>query len=172
VFHGNPSGIDSAMAAAGGVALYRKGQPLEALTLARKLTLVVGDSGAPSSTHETVASVARQHAQNPAKLDQIFEGIEALVMNAKAALQTGEAGRLGQLMTLNQKLLSAMLLSTTALEEMCHAAERAGALGAKLTGGGGGGCMIALVEHADQAAGVLEALQALGRQAFVTEVSA
>lgn len=172
VFHGNPSGIDSAMAAAGGVALYRRGQPLEPLKLARKLTLVVGDSGAPSSTHETVASVARQHAQNSAKLEQIFDGIEALVLNAKTALQTGESWRLGQLMTLNQKLLSAMLLSTSGLEEMCRAAEKAGALGAKLTGGGGGGCMIALVEHADQAQNVLEALRALGKDAFVTEVSA
>lgn len=172
VFHGNPSGIDSAMAASGGAALYRKGAPLEPLRLARKLTLIVGDSGEPSSTHDTVASVARQHAQNPAKLEQIFEGIEALVLNARAALQSGEASRLGQLMTLNQKLLSAMLLSTSALEEMCRAAEEAGALGAKLTGGGGGGCMIALVEHPAQTTNVLAALQRLGRQAFLTEVSA
>jgi mevalonate kinase len=172
VFHGNPSGIDTAMAAAGGAALYRKGQPLQALELGRKLTLVVGDSGAPSSTRETVASVARQHAHNPAKLEQIFDGIEALVNNGRTALQRGELTQLGQLMTLNQKLLSAMLLSTADLEEMCQVAERAGALGAKLTGGGGGGCMIALVDDPAQASSVLDALTALGRKAFVAEVGA
>jgi mevalonate kinase len=172
VFHGNPSGIDSALAASGGVALYRKGQPLEPLKLGRKLTLVVGHSGEPGSTHETVASIARQHARNPRKLEQIFDGMEAIVINGKSALATGELWRLGQLMVLNQKLLNAMLLSTVRLEEMCQAAEQAGALGAKLTGGGGGGCMIALCEHHTQAETVQAALTALGRDAFIAEVDA
>jgi mevalonate kinase len=172
VFHGNPSGIDTAMAASGGVALYRKGAPLEPLALGRKLTLVVGNSGEPGSTRETVASVARQHARNPGKVDQIFEGMEALVANGKSALEKGELWRLGQLMVLNQKLLVTLLLSTARLEEMCQAAEAAGALGAKLTGGGGGGCMIALCEHAGAAERVQAAIAALRREAFVTEVGA
>jgi mevalonate kinase len=170
VFHGNPSGIDTSVAASGRAVLYRKGHPLEALSLRHTLNLVVGDTGSASSTRDTVASVARQHAQNPAKIEEIFDGIEALVVNARSALQAGESSRLGQLMSLNQKLLSTMLLSTSQLEEMCQAAERAGALGAKLTGGGGGGCMIALVEHAPQAAAIVAALEALGRRAFPVEV--
>jgi mevalonate kinase len=170
VFHGNPSGIDSALAASGGVALYRKGSPLEPVRLGRKLTLVVGHSGEQGSTRETVASVGRQHARNPAKLDQIFDGIEALVANGRSALQAGELWRLGQLMILNQKLLTSMMLSTSRLSEMCQAAEQAGALGAKLTGGGGGGCMIALCEHAAAAEQVMGALQAMGRDAFIAEV--
>jgi mevalonate kinase len=172
VFHGNPSGIDTALAAAGGVALYRKGQPLEPLVLGRKLTIVVGNSAEPGSTRETVASVARQHARNPVKVDQIFDGMEALVQNAKSALAQGELSRLGQLMTLNQKLLNTLLLSTPRLEEMCSAADDAGALGSKLTGGGGGGCMIALCEHAQAAEQVQRALRRLRRDSFVTEVGA
>jgi mevalonate kinase len=172
VFHGNPSGIDSAMAASGGVALYRKGQPLEPLKLARKLTLVVGHSGEPGSTHETVASVGRQHTRNPQKLEEIFDGMEAIVINGKSALAAGELWRFGQLMILNQKLLNALLLSTVRLEEMCQAAQQAGALGAKLTGGGGGGCMIALCEHMAAADAVKDALAALGREAFIAEVGA
>lgn len=170
VFHGNPSGIDTSVAASGKAVLFRKGQPLEPLELRHPLKLVVGDTGCASSTRDTVASVARQHAQNPAKLEQIFDGIEALVTNARSALQAGESSRLGQLMSLNQKLLNTMLLSTSQLEEMCQAAEKAGSLGAKLTGGGGGGCMIALVEHASQAAAIVAALEALGRGAFLVEV--
>lgn len=171
VFHGNPSGIDSALAAHGGVSLYRKGAPLEAIKLGRKLTLVVGHSGEPGSTRETVASVARQHARNPARIDQIFDGMEALVVNGRSALASGELWRLGQLMVLNQKLLVSLLLSTPRLEEMCQVAEKAGALGTKLTGGGGGGCMIALCEHAAAAEQVKAALTQLGREAFVIEVS-
>jgi mevalonate kinase len=170
VFHGNPSGIDSALAASGGVALYRKGQPLEPLKVARKLTLVVGHSGEPGMTRETVAQVGRQHARNPAKLEQIFDGMEALVVNGKTALAQGELWRFGQLMVLNQKLLSSLMLSTARLEEMCEAAEKAGALGAKLTGGGGGGCMIALCENAPAAERVQAALRELGREAFIAEV--
>ncbi len=170
VFHGNPSGIDTALASHGGVALFRKGSPLEPLKVGRKLTLVVGDSAQAGDTASTVASVGRQHLQNLARVEQIFDGMEAIVVNAKSALAAGELWRLGQLMVLNQKLLVGLMLSTTRLEEMCQAAEKAGALGAKLTGGGGGGCMIALCENAEQAQRVQEALAALGRSSFVAEV--
>ncbi|MFI5306471.1 MAG: mevalonate kinase [Polyangiales bacterium] len=170
VFHGNPSGVDTALASSGGVAVYRKGSPLEPVKLGRKLTLVVGDSGEPGSTAETVASVGRQHARNPQKLEQIFDGMEALVNNGRSALVAGELWRLGQLMVLNQKLLSTLMLSTSRLEEMCEVAENAGALGAKLTGGGGGGCMIALCEHVAQAERVQAALAELSAKSFVAEV--
>jgi mevalonate kinase len=172
VFHGNPSGIDSALAAHGGVALYRRDRPLERLKLGRRLTLVVGHSGESHIAHEMIGSVARQNERNPKKLGQIFDGMEAIVMNGKSALATGELSRLGQLMVLNQKLLNTLLLSTVRLEEMCQAAEQAGALGAKLTGSGGGGCMIALCEGPAQAQNVKAALVALGRDAFIAEVGA
>ena len=94
------------------------------------------------------------------------------MVNGKSALAAGELWRFGQLMMLNQKLLNGLLLSTARLEEMCQAAERAGALGAKLTGGGGGGCMIALCENAAQAQAVQAAIAALGRETFIAEVSA
>jgi len=170
VFHGNPSGVDTAMAAAGGVAVYRKGQPLQTVVAKRRITLVVGHSGEPGMTKETVASVARQHAQKPEKVEQIFAGMEAIVNNGKSALERGDLVSLGQLMELNQKLLVTLVLSTPRLEEMCTAAVKAGALGSKLTGGGGGGCMIALVSDEDSGKAVQEALQKLGRDAFITMV--
>jgi mevalonate kinase len=78
----------------------------------------------------------------------------------------------GKLMDLNQALLSSLMLSTATLEEMCGAARNAGALGAKLTGGGGGGCMIALVDAAHEA-DVLAVLSSMGKkQAFVAEAGA
>ena len=170
VFHGNPSGVDTAMAAAGGVAVYRKGQPLEIVRVKGSVTLVVGHSGEPGMTKETVASVGRQHAQKPEKVEQIFAGMEAIVNNGKSALERGDLDSLGQLMELNQKLLVTLVLSTPRLEEMCTVAVMAGALGAKLTGGGGGGCMIALVADDASAVQVRDALRALGREAFITMV--
>jgi mevalonate kinase len=172
VFHGTPSGIDTAMSATTGVAQFRKDTPLEPLTLARRLTFVVGHSGEVREGFHAIASIARQHERDPRKVDQIFDSMEALVVNGRSALQSGELWRFGQLMVLNQKLLSALLVSTARLEEMCQVAIAAGALGAKLTGAGGGGCMIALCENTAQAEAVQSALAALGRSAFIAEVSA
>jgi mevalonate kinase len=172
VFHGNPSGLDSALAAHGGVALFRKGQPLERVPMARPAWFVVAHSGESASTKETVASVARQRERAPEKVNQILDAIETVVLNGRTALETGNLDHLGQLMELNQKLLNTLLLSTARLEEMCTAAKSAGALGAKLTGGGGGGCMIALATDAPSAEKVRAALAAAGHDAFVTEVGA
>lgn len=172
VFHGNPSGVDSAMAVYGGLALYVRGQPLTRLRAARSLSLVIGNSGEHGSTKLTVASVARQHQSDPAKAERIFDAIAALVNNARTALETGDHARLGQLMDLNQTLLNSLMLSTTRLEQMCQLSREAGALGAKLTGGGGGGCMIALATDAAASERIVRALSDAGYAAFGVEVSA
>lgn len=167
VFHGSPSGVDNTMAAAGGLALFTKGAPLERLRARRTLRLVVGDTGEASATRAMVDSVARQHTQVPAKTARTFEAIDALVRNGKLAIEGGDLRGLGQLMELNQFLLAGLLLSTPKLEVMCAAARAAGALGAKLTGGGGGGCMIALCADDATAERVREAVAAVGRDAFI-----
>lgn len=171
VFHGNPSGVDSAMAVRGGIARFRRGQPLVPLRLGKPLVLVVGYSGEHGSTKSMVESVARQFARDPEKTQQIFDAIEALVNNAQTALETGEHARLGQLFDLNQQLLNTMMLSTTKLESMCRTAKAAGALGAKLTGGGGGGSMIALAKDTAAASGIDGALRSAGYESFVVEVT-
>lgn len=170
VFHGNPSGVDNTMAAHGGVALYRKGEPLETVPIAAPLTLVIGDSGEPSSTREMVEGVARQRERDPARFDQTLDAVASLVQNARLAIQAGDLYGLGQLMNLNQALLSSLMLSNSKLEEMCAAARDAGAHGAKLTGAGGGGCMFAVVPDGAVASRVVEAIEATGHRAFVAEV--
>lgn len=170
VFHGNPSGLDSALASHGGVALFRKGAALEKVRMRRPAWLAVAHSGERASTRETVASVARQRERRPEKVDEVLAAIEALVLQGRTALEDGELGRLGQLMDLNQKLLSALLLSTSRLETMCEGARNAGALGAKLTGGGGGGCMIALAETPEAAERIRAALASAGYEAFTTRL--
>jgi len=169
VFHGNPSGIDNAMSAVGGVALYRRGDPLQPLRSNKPLYLVVGYSGESSSTKEMVASVARQLENDPGRVHKAFEAIEVLVRNAKLAIEAGDHVALGQLLDLNHAILSSLMLCTSKLEEMCQAARRAGALGAKITGAGGGGCMFALAPKHGEA---LRLREVLGQDAFVAEVSA
>ena len=167
VFKGKPTGNDNNMSALGGVALYRKGQGLVKLQPRRPLQLVVGYSGEPGSTKAMVASVERQLRADPARMRRDFEAVEILVRNARAAIEAGDHRALGQLLDLNHSLLSGWMLCTTKLDAMCRAAREAGALGAKLTGGGGGGCMFALAADEESAKRIAEAL---GDDAFIAEV--
>lgn len=172
VFHGNPSGVDTAMAISGGLALYRKtpteGQrALERVVPRSELVLVVGHSGEGASTRAMVEEVARQRTRDVPRFEKALEAIDVLVKNAKLAVEAGDLRALGQLLDLNQHLLAGWMVSTPALEEMCGVARAAGALGAKLTGSGGGGCMIALAPSVEAAATIAEALTALGRDARI-----
>lgn len=169
VFHGNPSGIDNTMSAIGGVALYRKDAALRPLRSNKPLHLVIGYSGEPSSTKEMVASVGRQLASDPERVSTAFQAIEVLVRNAQLAIESGDHVALGQLLDLNHTLLSSLMLCTTKLDQMCQSARGAGALGAKMTGAGGGGCMFALAPKPDVA---LRLRDVLGEGAFVARVGA
>lgn len=159
VFHGNPSGVDNTMAACGGIAMFTKGQPLERVHARRPLPLVIAHSGESSSTKEVVDHVRRQHDKEPKRIGEVFDAIEALVRNAKLAVEAGDLKGLGQLMDMNQAMLSALMISTEKLETLCRNARNAGALGAKLTGAGGGGCMIALAPDMDAAQKIEAALK-------------
>ncbi len=151
-----------------GEAAYRKGEPLQPLRSNKPLHLVIGYSGESSSTKEMVASVARQLEDDPKRVNKAFEAIEVLVRNAKLAIEAGDHIALGQLLDLNHTILSSLMLCTSKLDEMCRAARAAGALGAKMTGAGGGGCMFALAPKQDQA---LRLCEVLGPDSFVAEVS-
>ena len=171
VFHGNPSGIDTAAAALGGCFRYTRKAGASPLTIAKPIALGVAYSGASSSTKTMVDGVARLGERKPEVLQRAIEGVTSLVDNAALALEAGDLLALGKLMDLNQMILAGLMLSTEPIEHLCSLARAAGALGAKLTGAGGGGSVIALLpEGRDQA--VLAAWQGAGYQAFVTRVGA
>lgn len=171
VFHGNPSGVDTAVAAHGGCLLYQKveaGPLLKPIKLAAPLLLAVGHSGTASSTKAMVEEVARLRERSREMVERSFDAIRILVQNARLALEAGDARAVGQLMDLNQMLLGGLLLSTEPIETMCRLAREAGALGAKLTGAGGGGCVIALC--ASDAEPVLASWKRAGFRGFATSV--
>lgn len=174
VFHGNPSGVDSAMAIGGGLARYVRtaaGPELTRVLVARTLHLVIGNSAEHGSTKLMVARVAEHLAREPRKTEDMFDRIATLVNEAQRALETGELAQLGPLLDENQRWLDALGLSTPKLDRMCQLARAAGALGAKLTGGGGGGCMLALARDAQAGQSIVQAFSDAGYAAFVVEVS-
>ena len=172
VFHGNPSGIDTAASALGGCFRFTRQDGVRALAPARELVLAIGLSGTPASTRAMVEGLARLRARKPELVDRSIEGITALVDNAALAIEAGDLEALGKLMNLNQMILAGLMLSTEQLEELCALARGAGALGAKLTGKGGGGAVVALVATAEDAEPVLAAWHGAGYQGFSTRVRA
>ncbi len=170
VFHGNPSGVDHTLAALGGVGVFTKSEGLKRVQPRSPLRLCIGDTGERASTKEMVAVVARAYEKRPEATTKTFDAIASLVRNAALALEAGDARGLGELMDLNQVLLSSLMVSTERVETLCRTARAAGALGAKLTGAGGGGCVIALA--GDREREVLAAWAAEGVKAAAVEVGA
>jgi mevalonate kinase len=172
VFHGNPSGVDAAVSASGGCIVFSKTAGIEPVRVGATLHVCIGHSGAPSSTKSMVESVARLKTRRPDVVDKSFDGIHSLVRNARLAVEAGDVFALGRLMDLNQMLLSGLFLSTPEIEAMCSLAREQGAHGAKLTGAGGGGCVVALVPDESVSQRVLAAWTKAGFEGFATRVSA
>lgn len=160
-YHGTPSGIDNTVVAYGKPIWFVKGHAPEVFTLGAAFHLLIADSGTPSPTKSTVAGVRLRREADPARFEMLFDAVGALVLDARRALERGDAVSLGLLFNRNQTLLVEIGVSTPHLDALVAAARAAGALGAKLSGGGGGGNVIALVEEASAGA-VQAALERAG----------
>ena len=170
IVHGTPSGIDNTMATYGKFILYRKDTPplLKEIKVPKPLPIVIGMSGVEGLTLKMVRQVRQAWEKNRALYDQIFNQIDDLTLQAVEAIQAYDLEKLGYLMNINQGLLNAIQVSTWEIEELVEIARKNGALGAKLTGGGGGGAIIALCpDHPEQ---VVDAMQRAGYKAIVTPV--
>lgn len=176
VFHGNPSGIDAAVASSGGCVLFRRNddgtRSIERVLVPAPFQLCVGHTGIASSTRTMVEAVARYRERRPEVAQKAFDAIHTLVKNARLAIEAGDKKAVGQLLDLNQMLLSGMFVSTREIEHLCATARASGALGAKLTGAGGGGSVVALVDSAKAGEAVVEAWKKDGFDGFVTTVGA
>ncbi len=145
--HGTPSGVDNTVATYGSPLYYQKidDQPtFEEIKLGQPIDLIIGITGMESLTAETVAKVRSAWNHSPKRYESLFDQISLLTTSSLECLQSGKLEELGELMNLCHGYLNALQLSTPELEELVHIARKHGALGAKLTGGGGGGSMIAL----------------------------
>ncbi len=170
LFHGTPSGVDNTVIAYGLPVWFVRGEPPQPFTIAQPFTVVIGDTGIPSPTSITVGDVRLGWQAEPGRFEALFDAVDRVVRAARRSIAGGDVDPLGPLMDQNHGLLQAMGVSSPELDRLCQAARQAGALGAKLSGGGRGGNMIAL---ARPGAGqpVVDALLAAGAvRAFPTRV--
>jgi len=144
VFHGEPSGLDSRVAAQGGVLRFVRGAGAEAVALGGPLPLVIVPSGIPRSTAAQVARVRARRERLPVLMDAILGALASAVDAGTRALAEHDLTTLGEVMNVSHALLAAIDVSTPALDALQATAVTAGARGAKLTGAGGGGCLLVL----------------------------
>jgi len=170
VFHGNPSGVDAWASAYGGCFSFVRDSGRKPVSVARDLSLAVAIAGPPASTKLMVEGVARLRERKPDMVGKSFDGIESLVRNAALCIEAGDLPGLGKLFDLNQMLLAGLFLSTPEIEQACALAREAGALGAKLTGSGGGGAVIALSDGDPEC--ILAAWRSHGLECFSSVVRA
>jgi len=144
--HGTPSGIDNTVVAYEQPIFFVQGRPPQTFSAAVPLHLLIADSGTPSPTRQVVEAVRKRRAAQPVRYDFLFDQIGELVEEARHAIESGNADALGALMDQNHELLRQVGVSSLLLDGLVEAARMAEALGAKLSGAGRGGNVVALVE--------------------------
>lgn len=168
--HGNASGIDNTLATYGKFILFKRGKPSEMREIKVKepIPIVIGLTGVESLTAKMVSNVRRAWEKNETLYDRIFNEIDDLVLQSVEAIENGKIDQLGELMNINQGLLNALQVSSRDLEDLIEISRRNGAVGAKLTGSGGGGAMVAICPEGTEK--VAYAIRKSGYKALVTEI--
>ena len=174
-FHGNPSGIDNYIATHRGVLEFTRGKtPLESkfvrLELERPLHFVVSLTGKIGSTPKMIESVRKFKEADEAEFSQLMDEYYKIAAEGAKFVEKGKLDEIGSLMNANQSLLSELGVSDERNDAIIKLAIEAGALGAKLTGGGGGGSCIALARDAAHAAKIAAALGKAGFRSFATVI--
>lgn len=160
IVHGRPSGVDQATVTFGGLITFRSGDIQSHLTIERPPSIIIGNTRRRRSTAELIRKVTELRQRDPTRYDQLASDAQSIADKAIKALADGNMHEIGYLMNRNQELLELVGVSSPELERLISAALAGGALGAKLTGGGGGGCMIALAD--DSASNVTRAIRDAG----------
>lgn len=155
------SGFDLAAAAFGGTLYFSKvGKEIEPLNI-ENLSLVVGYSGIKADTPFYVRKVAEAFKDRKNEMENIFKEIENFVNKAKLYLKNKDYFLLGDAMNRNHKLLQNLGVSIAQLDKMIGISVKNGAYGAKLSGAGGGDCMIALAPN-EKISKIEKAIESVG----------
>jgi mevalonate kinase len=162
LYHGKPSGIDNTVITYARPVYFIKKSPIQTFNVGTPFTLVIADSGVKAATHETVGDVHKLWLADSIRFEKIFSSIGSIVEKARNAIQSGDWVSLGPLMNQNHHLLQQLTVSSPILDHLVVTALSSGALGAKLSGSGRGGNIIALVrpETADTIASTLHSVGA------------
>lgn len=174
-YAGNPSGIDNTAATYGGLMWFKKnpagGQDfVERLKIHRPVEIVIGSTGKVANTKAMVEGVAERKKKNPEKYDPLFRQAENLAKIGRKTLEDGDLKKVGELMNENHRILQEIGVSSRELDLLVDIARKQGAFGAKLTGGGGGGCMVALTPGKDLQGKVASAFKTAGYEFLSTKI--
>lgn len=164
LYHGSPSGVDNTVIAYERPVWFVRGEPPTLLNAeaVRALPLVIADTGVYTPTRIPVGAVRAGWERDRARYEAVFDAIAEHVHRARAALVAQDWETLGAAMNANHALLQVLGVSSPELDTLCEAARAAGALGAKMSGGGRGGNMIALAPSREATSALAEALRRAG----------
>ena len=171
IIHGKPSGVDNTISTYGGIQLYKE-KKFSKLSIPNfSSCVVIVNSGIPRSTKTYVEKVAKSLEKDTSKYKNILEEIGNLTLIAKSSLIEGNIQELGKLMTQNHLLLEKLGVSHPVLTELTNSLLQLGSVGSKLTGAGGGGCIIGLFEDYQKANRAVEEMKSRGFQAFISRLA-
>jgi mevalonate kinase len=174
-YAGTPSGIDNTAATFGGLLWFKKNMSggsnaITKLRIREPVEIVIGSTGVVANTKAMVEGVAERKRKHPEKYDLLFEQAEALALIARKALHEFDLKKVGKLMDQNHILLQEIEVSHEKLDYLVDVARKQGAYGAKLTGGGGGGCMVALTPGKELQERVAKAIEKEGYEVLRTRI--
>jgi mevalonate kinase len=171
-YHGTPSGIDNTAATFGGLLRFQRtdGAPVMVRKALRApLRIVFASTGITASTTAVVGDVRRKKDADPAWFDALLAAYVALAARGEAAIESGDMAALGAALNENHALCQQLTVSCAELDALVDAARAAGALGAKMSGTGRGGLMLALTPPPEQQAAVMQALAKIAPQVWCSE---
>jgi mevalonate kinase len=174
-YAGNPSGIDNTAATFGGLIWFRKNlgrgsNTIKQLSIREPVEIIIGNTGIVANTKAMVTGVAERKQANPKKYDPIFRQAEELAKKGKEALEKFDLKQVGELMNENHLLLQEIEVSCKELDYLVDLSRKQGAFGAKMTGGGGGGCMLALTPGKKLQEKVASAIENEGFEVLRTKI--
>ena len=174
-YHGTPSGIDNTASTYGGLIWFVKNldggkNTMEILQSPEKIPLVIANTGITASTTEVVADVRHLKESNPEKFENIFNEYKVLSEKAKKALLESDKKLIGKLMNQNHKLLQDITVSSEINDKLVEIALNNGALGAKVTGTGRGGLVIALAKNEEIQEKISNAIKMEGYESWKTMI--
>jgi mevalonate kinase len=174
-YAGTPSGIDNTAATYGGLIWFKRNlsggsDTIEKLSIRKPVEIVIGNTGIVADTKEMVAGVAARKKRTPEKYSPLFKQAEDLAYTARKSLKEFDLRKVGNLMNENHRLLQEIEVSCKELDHLVNLAREQGAFGAKLTGGGGGGCMVALTPGKELQEAVAAAMEKEGFKVLRTKI--
>jgi mevalonate kinase len=174
-YAGTPSGIDNTAATFGGLIWFKRNlsggrNTMERLNIREPVEVVIGNTGIVADTKAMVAGVGERKKKYPKKYDTLFKQAEELAFTARKTLERFDLRKVGKLMNKNHRLLQEIEVSCKELDYLVKLAREQGAFGAKLTGGGGGGCMLALTPGKDLQDAIASAIEQQGFKVLKTKI--